>query len=82
MEHARLGRTGLGGDLSTRGVTEEIPGGWLRGRRDRFILTTKCFAPTGPAPAGGLLSGKHVRSAPPPEGSRFTLGTARQAIRA
>ena len=28
--------------------------------------------------AGGLLSGKHVRSAPPPEGSRFTLGTAAQ----
>jgi aryl-alcohol dehydrogenase (NADP+) len=26
--------------------------------------------------AGGLLSGKHSRSAPPPEGSRFTLGTA------
>ena len=26
--------------------------------------------------AGGLLSGKHTRAAPPPEGSRFTLGTA------
>ena len=26
--------------------------------------------------AGGLLSGKHNPSAPPPEGSRFTLGTA------
>jgi aryl-alcohol dehydrogenase-like predicted oxidoreductase len=26
--------------------------------------------------AGGLLSGKHKRAAPPPEGSRFTLGTA------
>jgi aryl-alcohol dehydrogenase-like predicted oxidoreductase len=26
--------------------------------------------------AGGLLSGKHSRSAPPPEGSRFTLGNA------
>lgn len=26
--------------------------------------------------AGGLLSGRHDRSAPPPEGSRFTLGTA------
>jgi aryl-alcohol dehydrogenase (NADP+) len=26
--------------------------------------------------AGGLLSGKHNRSAPPPEGSRFTLGYA------
>jgi aryl-alcohol dehydrogenase (NADP+) len=26
--------------------------------------------------AGGLLSGKHDRHAPPPEGSRFTLGSA------
>ena len=26
--------------------------------------------------AGGLLSGKHDRSAPPPDGSRFTLGNA------
>jgi aryl-alcohol dehydrogenase (NADP+) len=26
--------------------------------------------------AGGLLTGKHDRTAPPPEGSRFTLGTA------
>jgi aryl-alcohol dehydrogenase (NADP+) len=26
--------------------------------------------------AGGLLSGKHTLAAPPPEGSRFTLGTA------
>jgi aryl-alcohol dehydrogenase (NADP+) len=40
----------LGGDLSTRGITEEILGRWLRGKRDRFIVATKCFAPTGPAP--------------------------------
>ena len=40
----------LGGDLTTRGVTEEILGRWLRGKRDRFIVATKCFAPTGPAP--------------------------------
>jgi aryl-alcohol dehydrogenase (NADP+) len=26
--------------------------------------------------AGGLLTGKHDRAAPPPEGTRFTLGTA------
>src|SRR6202042_2900203 len=26
--------------------------------------------------AGGLLPGKHARPAPPPEGTRFTLGTA------
>jgi aryl-alcohol dehydrogenase (NADP+) len=28
--------------------------------------------------AGGLLSGKHLREAAPPSGSRFTLGTAAQ----
>jgi aryl-alcohol dehydrogenase (NADP+) len=26
--------------------------------------------------AGGLLTGKHNRTAPPPQGTRFTLGTA------
>src|SRR6201995_5965128 len=40
----------LGGDLSTRGITEEILGRWLRGKRDQFIVATKCFAQTGPAP--------------------------------
>jgi 1-deoxyxylulose-5-phosphate synthase len=28
--------------------------------------------------AGGLLSGKHIRTSPPPEGTRFTLGNAAQ----
>src|SRR6516162_7745781 len=28
--------------------------------------------------AGGLLSGKHSRANPPPESTRFTLGTAGQ----
>jgi len=53
----------LGGDLSTRGLTEEILGRWLRGKRDRFIVATKCFAPTGPAPFDGGNSRKHVLSA-------------------
>jgi 1-deoxyxylulose-5-phosphate synthase len=53
----------LGGDLSTRGVTEEILGRWLRGKRDRFIVATKCFAPTGPAPFDGGNSRKHILSA-------------------
>ena len=53
----------LGGDLSTRGVTEEILGRWLRGRRDRFIVATKCFAPTGPAPFDAGNSRKHIMSA-------------------
>jgi len=53
----------LGGDLSTRGVTEEILGRWLQGRRDRFIVATKCFAPTGPAPFDGGNSRKHILAA-------------------
>src|SRR6202034_3727943 len=53
----------LGGDLSTRGATEEILGRWLRGKRDRFILATKCFAPTGPAPFDAGNSRKHILSA-------------------
>jgi len=53
----------LGGDLSTRGVTEEILGRWLRGTRDRFILATKCFAPTGPSPFDAGNSRKHILAA-------------------
>jgi aryl-alcohol dehydrogenase (NADP+) len=53
----------LGGDLSTRGVTEEILGRWLRGRRDRFILATKCFIQTGPAPFDAGNSRKHILDA-------------------
>ena len=53
----------LGGDLTTRGRTEEILGRWLRGRRDRFIVATKCFAPTGPSPFDGGNSRKHILSA-------------------
>src|SRR6202020_2445058 len=53
----------LGGDLSTRGVTEEIVGRWLQGKRDRYILATKCFAPTGPARCDRANSRKHLISA-------------------
>jgi aryl-alcohol dehydrogenase (NADP+) len=53
----------LGGELSTRGITEEILGRWLHGKRDRFIVATKCFAPTGPAPFDGGNSRKHIMSA-------------------
>ncbi len=53
----------LGGDLSTRGVTEEILGRWLQGKRDRFIVATKCFAPTGPAPFDAGNSRKHIMAA-------------------
>jgi aryl-alcohol dehydrogenase-like predicted oxidoreductase len=53
----------LGGDLDTRGRTEEIIGRWMQGKRDRFILATKCFAPTGPAPFDAGNSRKHIMSA-------------------
>jgi 1-deoxyxylulose-5-phosphate synthase len=53
----------LGGDLATRGVTEEILGRWLRGKRDRFIVATKCFVPTGPAPFDAGNSRKHILDA-------------------
>jgi len=53
----------LGGDLPTRGITEEILGRWLQGKRDRFIVATKCFVPTGPAPFDAGNSRKHIMSA-------------------
>jgi 1-deoxyxylulose-5-phosphate synthase len=53
----------LGGDLASRGRTEEIIGRWLRGKRERFIIATKCFAPTGPAPFDAGNSRKHILSA-------------------
>jgi aryl-alcohol dehydrogenase-like predicted oxidoreductase len=63
----------LGGDLTTRGRTEEIIGRWLPGKRDRIIIATKCFAPTGPAPFDGGNSRKHILSAV--EASLRRLGT-------
>ncbi len=63
----------LGGDLATRGRTEEIIGRWLHGKRDRFILATKCFVPTGPAPFDAGNSRKHIMSAV--EASLRRLGT-------
>ncbi len=53
----------LGGDLTTTGITEEILGRWLHGKRDRFIVATKCFAPTGPAPFDAGNSRKHILAA-------------------
>jgi 1-deoxyxylulose-5-phosphate synthase len=50
----------LGGDLTTQGRTEEILGRWLGGKRDRFVIATKCFGPTGPAPFDGGNSRKHI----------------------
>jgi aryl-alcohol dehydrogenase (NADP+) len=53
----------LGGDLASKGRTEEIIGRWMAGKRDRFILATKCFAPTGPGPMDRGNSRRHIMSA-------------------
>ena len=34
----------------TAGQTEEIIGRWLRGKRGRFVVATKCFFPMGAGP--------------------------------
>ena len=53
----------VGGGLETVGRTEEIVGRWLKGRRDRFILATKCFGRSGPARWDQGNSRKHILDA-------------------
>jgi len=53
----------LGGTPEIAGRTEEIVGNWLRGRREHFILATKCHGKMGPAPWQQGTSRKHVLSA-------------------
>jgi aryl-alcohol dehydrogenase (NADP+) len=40
----------LGAGAEDVGRTEDIVGRWLSGRRDRFVIATKCHYPTGPSP--------------------------------
>jgi aryl-alcohol dehydrogenase-like predicted oxidoreductase len=49
--------------LENAGRTEEIIGRWLRGKRDRFVLATKCFFPMGPGPDDRGNSRRHVLQA-------------------
>jgi aryl-alcohol dehydrogenase-like predicted oxidoreductase len=57
----------------TAGRTEEIVGRWLAGKRDRFVLATKCRIRTGAGPNDEGLSRLHIlRSA---EDSLRRLGT-------
>jgi aryl-alcohol dehydrogenase (NADP+) len=63
----------LGGKLEDAGRTEEIIGRWLRGRREKFIVATKCSGKTGPAPWQQGTSRKHVLGAI--EASLKRLGT-------
>jgi aryl-alcohol dehydrogenase (NADP+) len=53
----------LGGDLTTAGRTEEILGRWLHGRRDDYVVATKCFAPMGTRPWHMGNSRRHIMDA-------------------
>jgi 1-deoxyxylulose-5-phosphate synthase len=53
----------LGGGLATAGSTEEIIGRWLKGKRENFILATKCVGKVGPAPWDQGASRKHILDA-------------------
>ena len=47
----------------TAGRTEEIVGAWLHGRRDRFVLATKCRMRVGHGPNDEGLSRRHILKA-------------------
>ncbi len=49
--------------LDTAGRTEEILGRWLRGKRERFVVATKCFFPMGRGPNDRGSSRRHVLAA-------------------
>lgn len=53
----------LGAKLDTVGRTEEIVGGWLKGKRDQFILATKASGVMGPAAWNQGNSRKHLLDA-------------------
>ena len=53
----------LGGDSGTVGRTEEIIGRWLKGKRNQFILATKCAGQMGTKPWEQGMSRKHILDA-------------------
>ena len=53
----------LGGTVDIAGRTEEIVGKWLRGRREQYIVATKCSGKMGNAPWQQGTSRKHVMNA-------------------
>src|SRR6266581_2510712 len=53
----------VGGNLDTVGRSEEIVGTWLKGKRDRIVLATKCWGAMGRGPNERGLSRKHIFSA-------------------
>lgn len=50
----------MGGTLEQVGRTEEFVGRWLHGRRDKYVLATKCSGKMGAAPWQQGTSRKHV----------------------
>ncbi|MEM7285614.1 MAG: aldo/keto reductase [Actinomycetota bacterium] len=55
------------------GLTEEIIGRWMKGRRHEVVLATKFWGPTGPAPWNRGASRRHIMEAV--EASLRRLGT-------
>jgi aryl-alcohol dehydrogenase (NADP+) len=53
----------LGGDVDLAGTTEEIIGRWLKGRRQEFVLATKCYGRTGPQAWDVGNSRRHIMDA-------------------
>jgi aryl-alcohol dehydrogenase (NADP+) len=53
----------LGGDLTTVGRTEEIVGRWLLGKRDDYVVATKCYGPMGARPWQSGSSRRHIMDA-------------------
>ncbi|MFI5387625.1 MAG: aldo/keto reductase, partial [Fimbriimonadales bacterium] len=53
----------LGGGIELVGRTEEILGRWLKGKRQDFVLATKCFGRTGPQPWDAGNSRRHIMDA-------------------
>jgi 1-deoxyxylulose-5-phosphate synthase len=50
----------IGGPDETRGASEEIVGRWLKGRRQDFVVTTKCGGPMSARPLDRGASRKHI----------------------
>lgn len=53
----------VGGGLESVGSTEEIVGKWLKGKRDKIVLATKCWGAMGKGPNDQGLSRKHIFTA-------------------
>lgn len=53
----------IGSPWQQAGGTESIVGGWLKGRRERFVVATKVQGRTGPRPWDEGLSRRHLMDA-------------------